>query len=65
LYLGRIGNVFHTKDIDTAIKKGRKYDPDIINQYALKSMGIDDAAAKSAIALGGRLIIHTANSYRK
>src|SRR5438093_1615638 len=42
-YLGRIGNVFHTNDIDIAVEKGRKYDPDIVNQYALKSMGIDPA----------------------
>src|SRR6266513_2128240 len=27
-YLGRIGNVFHTKDIEAAIEKGKKYDPD-------------------------------------
>jgi hypothetical protein len=30
-YLGRIGNVFHTKDIEAAIEKGRKYDPDDFN----------------------------------
>jgi hypothetical protein len=42
-YLGRIGNVFHTRDIDAAVEKGRKYDPDVVNQYALKSMGIDPA----------------------
>jgi hypothetical protein len=29
-YLGRIGNVFHTKDIEAAIEKGRKYNPDAI-----------------------------------
>src|SRR5919199_887995 len=29
-YLGKIGNVFHTKDIEAAIEKGRKYNPDII-----------------------------------
>ena len=26
-YLGKMGNVFHTKDIEAAIEKGRKYDP--------------------------------------
>jgi hypothetical protein len=26
-YLGKIGNVFHTKDIEAAIEKGRNYDP--------------------------------------
>jgi hypothetical protein len=42
-YLGRIGNVFHTKDIEEAIEKGKKnYDPDdAVNSYAAKSMGID------------------------
>ena len=27
-YLGKIGNVFHTKDIEEAIEKGRKYNAD-------------------------------------
>jgi hypothetical protein len=27
-YLGKIGNVFHTKDIEAAIEKGSKYNPD-------------------------------------
>lgn len=26
-YLGKIGNVFHTKDIEAAIEKGRNYNP--------------------------------------
>jgi hypothetical protein len=42
-YLGRIGNLFHTKDIELAIEKGKKYDPEVVNQYARKSMGIDPA----------------------
>jgi late competence protein required for DNA uptake (superfamily II DNA/RNA helicase) len=29
-YLGLIGNVFHTKDIDAAIQRGKGYDPDSI-----------------------------------
>jgi hypothetical protein len=32
-YLGLIGNVFHTKDIESAIEKGKKYNPDVINMY--------------------------------
>jgi hypothetical protein len=37
-YLGRIGNVFHAKDIEAAIEKGRKYDPDTFNNiYCLNS----------------------------
>jgi hypothetical protein len=50
-YLGRIGNVFHTRDIDTAVEKGRKYDPEIVNQYALKSMGLDPAWGSSAFGI--------------
>jgi hypothetical protein len=46
-YLGKIGNVFHTKDIEAAIEKGRKYNPDNFNPYyssfTPKSMGIDPA----------------------
>jgi hypothetical protein len=32
-YLGKIVNVFHTKDIEAAIEKGRKYDPEAVNQW--------------------------------
>lgn len=42
-YLGLIGNVFHTKDIEEAIEKGKIYDPDSTNAYTFKSMGIDPA----------------------
>jgi hypothetical protein len=27
-YLGLIGNFFHIKDIESAIEKGKKYNPD-------------------------------------
>ena len=54
-YLGRIGNVFHTKDIEAAIEKGRKYDPAVVfNQYshfASVSMGIDPAYGSSAFGI--------------
>jgi hypothetical protein len=53
-YLGRIGNVFHTKDIEAAIEKGRKYDPDTaFNPYhfASRSMGIDPAYGSSAFGI--------------
>jgi hypothetical protein len=33
-YLGGIGNVFLTKDIDAAIEKGKLYDPNSSNGYA-------------------------------
>jgi hypothetical protein len=52
-YLGRIGNVFHTKDIEAAIEKGRKYNPDDFNPYYFspKSMGIDPAWGSSAFRI--------------
>ncbi|MFL6419052.1 MAG: hypothetical protein ACJ71P_06515 [Nitrososphaeraceae archaeon] len=53
-YLGRIGNVFHTKDIKAAIEKGRKYDPDTaFNPFypTSKSMGIDPAYGSSAFGI--------------
>jgi len=65
-YLGRIGNVFHTKDIEAAIKKGKKYNPDIPepgsyeylnylvvsnNNNIMKVMGIDPAWGSSAFGI--------------
>ncbi len=56
-YLGRIGNVFHTKDIEAAIEKGRKYNPDAFNPsssssyFTSKSMGIDPAYGSSAFGI--------------
>jgi hypothetical protein len=52
-YLGKIGNVFHTKDIEAAIEKGRKYDPDAFNRVYLtsRSMGIDPAWGSSAFGI--------------
>jgi hypothetical protein len=50
-YLGKIGNVFHTKDIEAAIEKGRKYNPDNANPMSSKSMGIDPAYGSSAFGI--------------
>jgi hypothetical protein len=52
-YLGKIGNVFHTKDIEAAIEKGRKYNPDNFNQFYFtsRSMGIDPAYGSSAFGI--------------
>jgi hypothetical protein len=52
-YLGKIGNVFHTKDIEAAIEKGRKYNPGIIGSsyFTSKSMGIDPAWGSSAFGI--------------
>src|ERR671937_1556541 len=47
-YLGKIGNVFHTKDIEAAIEMGRKSDDDIIVPFTSTSMGIDPAYGSSA-----------------
>jgi hypothetical protein len=53
-YLGKIGNVFHTKDIEAAIEKGRNYNPDNYNPYhafTTRSMGIDPAYGSSAFGI--------------
>jgi hypothetical protein len=53
-YLGRIGNVFHTKDIEAAIEKGMRYNPDNFNPYShftSVSMGIDPAYGSSAFGI--------------
>ncbi len=53
-YPGKIGNVFHTKDIEAAIEKGRKYNPDNFNPYysfTSRSMGIDPAYGSSAFGI--------------
>lgn len=47
-YLGRIGNVFHSKDIDIATSK--KYDLEYVNPATSKSMGIDPGWGSSAFA---------------
>ena len=54
-YLGLIGNVFHMKDIDSAIEKGKKYNPDIINMYTRKSLGIDPGFGFSLRPSGYRM----------
>jgi len=45
--------VFHTKDIEAAIEKGRKYDPDVIGSpyFSSRSMGIDPAWGSSAFGI--------------
>jgi hypothetical protein len=53
-YLGKIGNVFHTKDIEAAIEKGGKYNPDNFTPYyssTSRSMGIDPAYGSSAFGI--------------
>jgi hypothetical protein len=43
--------VFHTKDIEAAIEKGRKYNPDTIISMSSKSMGIDPAWGSSTFGI--------------
>ncbi|MGA7368142.1 MAG: hypothetical protein WBX01_03365 [Nitrososphaeraceae archaeon] len=47
-YLGLIGNVFHTKDIEAAIEKGKRYDvANVNNAYTQKSVGLDPGFGSS------------------
>ena len=48
-YLGRIGNVFHTKDIDAAIEKGQNIVA--ANKMCPTSMGIDPGWASSPFGI--------------
>jgi hypothetical protein len=50
-YIGKIGNVFHTKDIEAAIEMGRKYNPDVVGSPTSKSMRIDPAYGSSAFGI--------------
>ena len=47
-YLGLIGNVFHTKDIEAAIEKGRRFGLESSpNSYTQKSVGLDPGFGSS------------------
>ena len=65
-YLGKIGNVFHTKDIEAAIQKGRKHNPDNFNPYYFtsRSMGIDPAYGSSAFGamIGQSFLLQSPNT---
>jgi hypothetical protein len=50
-YLGLIGNTFHTKDIDRAVKLGKQYNPNRVIVEAQKVLGIDPGWGSSAFAL--------------
>jgi hypothetical protein len=43
--------VFHTKDIESAIEKGKKYNPDVSNMHCRKSLGIDPSFGSSPFGL--------------
>jgi hypothetical protein len=49
-YLGLIGNVFHTKDIDAAIEKAKKVTTEV-NSYTQKSVGLDPGFGSSAFGV--------------
>jgi hypothetical protein len=49
-YLGLIGNVFHVKDIDAAIEKGKHLD-NLSNSYTQKPVGPDPGFGSSAFGV--------------
>ena len=49
-YLGRIGNVFHTKDIDAALEKGQHIVA-VANKMSPKSIGIDPGWGSSPFGI--------------
>jgi hypothetical protein len=50
-YLGKIGNVFSSYDIDQAIKLGEQYKDLPINQYCLHIVGVDPGFSSSKTAV--------------
>jgi hypothetical protein len=46
-YLGLIGNVFHAKDIDAAIERGKVQQFIHVNSYTIKAMGLDPGFGSS------------------
>lgn len=55
-YLGKIGNVFHTKDIEAAIEKCASYDPETVaaNPFSDgfgRTMGVDPAYGSSSFGI--------------
>jgi hypothetical protein len=53
-FLGKIGNVFHERDIIAAVEKGKLYDPDsdhILNYFSSRSLGCDPGYGSSAFGI--------------
>jgi hypothetical protein len=50
-YLGLIGNVFHIKDIEAAIERGRNLSHNVIHSYTQKSVGLDPGFGSSAFGV--------------
>jgi hypothetical protein len=69
-YAGKIGNIFHARDIDAAIELGRQYDPRG-NYDSPKSLGIDPAFGSSNFAFvitqiaNGRLEVVYAEEFER
>jgi hypothetical protein len=49
-YLGLVGNVFHTRDIENAMKE-YEIESETLNYYATKSMGVDPGFGSSAFGI--------------
>ena len=50
-YTGKIGNVFHTSEIDEAVARGETYDPERPVDMCAKSMGIDPGWGSSPFGI--------------
>ena len=50
-FAGMEGNVFHVRDIDSAIARGIKYYNDKVNRYTQKSMGLDPSWGSSSFGV--------------
>ena len=50
-YTGKIGNVFHTTEIDEAVARGETYDPERPIDMCAKSMGIDPGWGSSPFGI--------------
>ncbi|MGB5089978.1 MAG: hypothetical protein WBN72_03435 [Nitrososphaeraceae archaeon] len=68
-YLGLIGNTFHSKDIDRALKLGKKYDPNRVVVESQKVLGLDPGWGSSAFGVcllqvaNGRIQVLIADEY--
>ena len=71
MYLGLIGNTFHTADINRAIELGNTYDSELINMDTQKVLGIDPGWGSSAFGIclvefiNGQIQIKIAEEYER
>jgi hypothetical protein len=70
-YLGIIGNVFHTKDIEAAIEKGKVASSFALNSYTQKCIGLDPGFGSSNFGVcitellnGGINVLHAEEYHR-